>query len=82
MSRITDHAYDAGPVNTGAPCIAWATGEPMGAGTLVLRPTNVCGKLEHEHRYSEYVEGNPGDMHEPKPYTGELDWSDGTYFDH
>lgn len=30
-----------------------------------------CGRLEKEHD-----ERNPGGMHEPKPYTGELDWSD------
>lgn len=53
---ITDHAYDSGPINTGAPCIA------------------DCGQFEHEHRYSEYVDGAPGSMHEPHEYQGELDW--------
>jgi len=65
---ITDHAYDSGPVNTGAPCIAWVEESHDGP--------QACGEFENRHRYSEYV--SPGDMHEPKPYTGELDWYDPT----
>lgn len=95
---ITDHRYDAGwPRDDSKGCIAWATGEPMGMGTLVVRPTKVCGKPEAEHAHSEYPGQRPnreddylipfvsdgehgtrfpdvGAMHEPAPYTGELDW--------
>ena len=59
MTRITSHAYDCGPVNTGAPCIA-----ERGGGREVA-----CGRFEYEHQYSEYVDSrNPGDMHEPPSY--------------
>jgi len=59
MNKITSHAYDCGPVNTGGPCIAERGGGREAA----------CGKFEYEHQYSEYVEGrNPGDMHEPPAY--------------
>lgn len=32
-----------------------------------------CGQPENEHAHTEYAKPS-GDMHEPKPYTGELDW--------
>lgn len=55
---VESHAYDAGPVNTGGGCIA-----ERGGGREVR-----CGQLEHRHRYSEYVDRNPGEMHEPQAY--------------
>lgn len=71
---ITDHLYDAGfPRNDSKGCIA-----DSGIGTYGLSD---CGQPLAAHAHSEYGDGrrdpgwyNPGDMHEPKPYTGELDW--------
>jgi len=64
---ITDHAYDSGPQNTHGLCIAWVEEGYDGPQT--------CGEPRDAHERSEY-DRNPGDMHEPKPYTGELEWSD------
>lgn len=64
---IVDHPYDNGPVNEHGPCIA---------GEDTFRPFSgsaACGRPESEHAHSEYP---PGDMHEPPPYKGELDWHD------
>jgi hypothetical protein len=71
MSKITSHAYDSGPVNTGGGCIAERGGGREAA----------CGRYEHEHKYSEYVDKrNPGDMHEPPPYrAGGLAFDDDSY---
>jgi hypothetical protein len=65
---IMDHRYDNGPVNEHGPCIYGEdTFRPFGGSAT-------CGRPEEEHALSEYVQQPPGDMHEPKPYTGELDW--------
>jgi hypothetical protein len=62
---ITNHAYNAG----------WPRNDSLGCLTLVAgrRGERNCGATESEHAGSEYAPA-PGDMHEPKPYTGELDW--------
>lgn len=80
---ITDHRYDAGwPRDDSKGCLVLA-GRQAWAGVP-------CRKPEVEHALSEYpsqlpargdgaghrAQVNPGDMHEPKPYTGELDWPD------
>lgn len=73
---ITDHRYDAGwPRDDSEGCIASV---PCPLGTL---PGDAdCGQPEAAHTHSEYPsqrpERNHGAMHEPKPYTGELEWSD------
>lgn len=86
---ITDHRYDAGfPRDDSKGCIVDNVVAPVPGATpggLVA-----CGRPEDEHDDSEYLpeltteeavaafedQRNPGDMHEPKPYTGELDWPD------
>ena len=76
---ITDHAYDAGwPRDDGQGCLYLVPMFTFGQPDEGDRAE--CGQPLSEHANSEYAEDNraPGDMHEPKPYTGELDWSGDT----
>lgn len=72
---VRDHLYDAGwPRDDSQGCIAdWPSIAPGGV-------SDPCGKPLIQHALSEYGDGmdegerSPGDMHEPPPYRGDLDW--------
>lgn len=69
---ITDHMYDAGfPRDDSQGCIVLVHMATFGQEDEGGRIE--CGQPEDEHQDTEYS-SPPGDMHEPKPYTGELDW--------
>lgn len=73
---IKDHRYDAGwPRDDSQGCI-------VQVGSMEAFIAGQCGQPETEHRLSEYPSQRPdrewsdaGSMHEPPPYTGELDWA-------
>jgi hypothetical protein len=84
---IQDHRYDAGwPRDDSKGCISVWTRD---SGPTYMRDAgDVCAAPESSHQHSEYPSQRPGrtqgngtgrdagSMHEPKPYTGDLDWQD------
>jgi hypothetical protein len=68
---IADHLYDAGFVRDDSQgCIA------LDAKDMV------CRARENRHQGSEYTGTDAGSMHEPKAYTGALDWHDAAEEEH